>query len=237
MTTSLQERSEVGELVAAAVHGDQQSWNAIVERYAPLVRSIALRYRLSANDVEDVSQTLWLTLVNHLSDLREPRALPGWITTTTRNLVWRALATQRTTVPVDPSHQESVLTLDAVDNGNLDEQLLREERRQAIREGLDELPNAQRQLLLLLAQDPPLPYQEISRRLGIPVGSIGPTRARCMARLRGTTAVRALFPEQAPTEAKTRPQRTDLPSNQDHSPSVNRRKLISRRELTSASAA
>ena len=197
MTTSLQERSEVSELVAAAVHGDQQSWNDIVERYSPLVRSIALRYRLSANDVEDVSQTLWLTLVNHLSDLREPRALPGWITTTTQNLVWKFLTTNRKTVPIDPGHQESVLKLNAVDYRNPDEHLLGDERRQAIREGLAELTSGQRQLLLLLAQDPPLPYQEISMRLGIPVGSIGPTRARCMAKLRETKAVRALFPKQA----------------------------------------
>ena len=117
MTTSLQERSGVSELVAAAVQGDQQSWNAIIERYTPLVRGIALRHRLSASDVEDVSQSSVADLLNHLADLREPRALPGWISTTTRNLVWKVLSGQRRMIPIDPTEQETVVKINADDSG------------------------------------------------------------------------------------------------------------------------
>ena len=91
----------MGELVAAAAQGDQRAWAALVERYVPLVYSIIRRYRLSDKDAEDVSQTVWLRLVEHLGAIREPQALPGWLATTTRHEALGVLRSKRRTDPVD----------------------------------------------------------------------------------------------------------------------------------------
>ena len=167
----------LSELVEAAKAGDQEAWNQLVERYVPLVLSVARRFRLSEADAADVSQTLWLRLVEHLDEIREPRALPGWIVTTAKNEALRLLKARNRTVSVDPL---TSTTLDSQDSADVDEGLLRDERRQALREGLGELRPHHRELLMLLIAEPPLSYDDISRRLGMPKGSIGPTRARCL---------------------------------------------------------
>jgi len=176
-------------LVPAAREGDQDAWDAIVDRFLPLVGAIIRRHRLSEADGDDVSQTVWLRLVEHLGALREPDALPGWIRTTTRNECLRVLAARARTQPVDPQEQGG---LDVVAGDVAGDALLAEERRQALREALAELPAGRRELLLLLVADPPLAYEQISARLGIPIGSIGPTRARALEQLRRTRAVRGL---------------------------------------------
>jgi RNA polymerase sigma factor (sigma-70 family) len=177
------------ELVAAAVTGQVEAWTAIVERFAPLVYSVVRGYPLSPSDASDVQQTLWLRLVEHLKDIREPRALPGWIVITTRNEVRRVLAKRRGIEPVDPQLDPR---LDRPCPAELDENLLRWERRNALLAGLAELQPDDRELLTLLFAEPEIPYRQISARLGIPTGSIGPTRARCLRKLRATTPVRAL---------------------------------------------
>jgi RNA polymerase sigma factor (sigma-70 family) len=181
----------VGELVAAAAQGDQRAWSSLVERYLPLVYSIIRRYRLSDKDAEDVSQTVWLRLVEHLDAIREPAALPGWLATTTRHEALGILRNKRRTDPVDPG-ASWILEL-RVDSPELDGDLLRAETARALRAGLAELAPEHRELLLLLVTDPPISYGDISRLLGMPVGSIGPTRARCLKKLRATTAVQALL--------------------------------------------
>ena len=178
-------------LVSRAQEGDQDAWDAIVERFLPLVGAIARRHRLSPADGDDVGQTVWLRLVEHLGDLREPAALPGWIRTTARNECLRLLAARGRTRAVDPQGGG----LDTVTDDLTDAELLAAERRQALRDALAELPEGRRELLLLLLVDPPLAYEEISRRLGIPIGSIGPTRARAFAQLRDTEALRNLGPD------------------------------------------
>lgn len=178
-------------LVEAAARGDQDGWDEIVQRYLPLVYSVIRRYRLSPKDAEDVSQTVWLRLVEHLDSIREPRALPMWIATTTRNEALRLVSAHRRTTPVDPLGA-STLDVEA-DVAELDEDLLRAERQQAMRAGLAALSPRHRELLLLLVADPPLSYEQIGARLGMPVGSIGPTRARCLARLRETPAMQSFL--------------------------------------------
>jgi len=183
--------TSLADTVAAARGGDRGAWDSLVERYMPLVLGVAVRFRLSAEDVADVSQAVWLRLVEHLDDIREPRALPGWIVTTTKNEALRLLKARQRTVPVDPL---TGTTLDDPSGGaELAEDLLRLERHQALRDGLRELRPGHRALLQLLLNDPPLSYDEISRRLSMPKGSIGPTRARCLEELRGTSALRALL--------------------------------------------
>jgi RNA polymerase sigma factor (sigma-70 family) len=178
---------DVTSLVAAAARGDQAAWEAIVDRYLPLVFSVTRAHRLGDSDAEDVNQTVWLRLVEHLDDLREPRALPKWIMTTARHESLRLIKARRRELPLDPLLEVAA----AADDPGLDAELLRAERQQALREGLAELAPGHRRLLVLLAADPPLSYREISDLLGIPVGSIGPTRARCLERLRSTSAMRA----------------------------------------------
>jgi RNA polymerase sigma factor (sigma-70 family) len=180
-------------LVPAAREGDQHAWDTIVERFLPLVGAIIRRHRLSEADGDDVSQTVWLRLVEHLGALREPNALPGWIRTTTRNECLRVLAARGRVQVVDP--QEGGGFAENPSDGAVDDELLAAERRQALREALTELPAGRRDLLLLLLTDPPLAYEEISARLSIPIGSIGPTRARALEQLRRTRALRGLGPD------------------------------------------
>jgi RNA polymerase sigma factor (sigma-70 family) len=180
-------------LVSRAQDGDQDAWNTLVDRFLPLVLAVARRHRLSDADIDDVNQTVWLRLVEHLGSLREPDALPGWIRTTARNESLRLLAARGRTQVVDPQAG----ALDAVTEDVADTGLVRDERRQALREALAELPEGRRALLLLLLEDPPPGYEEISARLGIPIGSIGPTRARAFAQLRETAALQRLGPEPA----------------------------------------
>jgi DNA-directed RNA polymerase specialized sigma24 family protein len=130
-------------------------------------------------------------LLEHLGDVRDPMALPGWISVTTKNETLRLLKARSRSVQVDPL--SSPILDRGTDGKASDEDLLRSERRQMVRDGLDELAPKQRALLLLLVQDPPLTYQEISRLLDIPVGSIGPTRARYLDSLRSTAAMRDYF--------------------------------------------
>lgn len=183
---------DVTELVTAAAAGDQGAWNDLVDRYLPLVVSVIRRYRMNERDGEDVSQTVWLRLVEHLGTLREPRALPSWIVTTTKNEALRVLRARQASIPVDPQADG---TLERPAAGEIDLDLLSTERRQAVRDGLAELTATQRELLLLLVADPPVGYEEIGRRLDMPVGSIGPTRARCLRKLRESAALRAFLTE------------------------------------------
>ncbi len=180
-------------LVHAAREGEQVAWDAIVDRFLPLVGAIIRRHRLSEADGDDVSQTVWLRLVEHLGALREPDALPGWIRTTARNECLRVLSARGRVQVVDPQEGGSFPDADTADA--IDDELLAAERRQALREALAELPAGRRDLLLLLLTDPPLGYEEISSRLGIPIGSIGPTRARALEQLRRTRALRGLGPD------------------------------------------
>ena len=179
---------DLQELVKASLDHDQAAWNELVWRYAGLVTFVIRRYRLAPADAQDVSQLVWLRLVEHLGKIREPNALPAWLATTTRHECERHLRINGRSVAMDP------ITMDlaeSADGPGVDEVLLAAERRQALIEGLAELAPQHRELLMMLAADPPYSYAEISRILGIPVGSIGPTRSRVLDKLRDTCAVRA----------------------------------------------
>lgn len=185
------------QLVAGALAGDEASWSQIVRRHTNLVLARVRQFRLTPQQAEDVAQTVWLNLLEHLADLREPEALPGWISTATRHECIRTTNLSRRSIPVDPATGR----LDAQDDTDLDGELLRSERHAALRAALAEIPAHQRELLLLLSSDPPPSYQEVSTRLGIPIGSIGPTRQRGLARLRQTAAIRTYLaaPSGTPT--------------------------------------
>jgi RNA polymerase sigma factor (sigma-70 family) len=175
-------------LVDAAAAGNENAWNEIVDRYTHLLASVIRGYRLTAAETQDVAQTVWLRLVEHLDSLREPRALPMWIITTSKRESLRCLSDRRRTVPYDPLDPSWPAA--SADGAEPDADLLRAERHEALLAGLAELPARQRELLLLFVEDPPLSYAEISQRTGTPIGSIGPTRGRALERLRQTLAVK-----------------------------------------------
>jgi RNA polymerase sigma factor (sigma-70 family) len=185
------------QLVQGAREGDSGAWATITQRYAELIRSVARRYRLSSADIEDVSQLVWLKLFDHIDQIREPRALPGWIATTTANACLGVAKTQARTIPTDPvalTERSAAMSPvgAACDPKEPTVVLQRQEDSLLLRKGLDELPTDQRNLLILLMADPPLTYKQISQKLGRPIGSIGPTRARILERLRNTSAVRTM---------------------------------------------
>ena len=176
-------------LVTRASGGDQDAWHELVDRYAPLVYTICTRYRLSNHDIEDVGQNVWLLLVEQLGKLREPAALPGWLATTTARECLRVVTAANKAERLGTGLDDSVLF---VDDTAIDEEILMAERNAALRAAFAELPPRCKQLLSMLVRDPPRSYAEIHAALGIPVGSIGPQRARCLDRLRRSSALAAL---------------------------------------------
>jgi RNA polymerase sigma factor (sigma-70 family) len=193
-------------LVIRARTGDRQAWDALVERYAPLIWSICHRYRLTDADAADVSQDVWLHLVAHLGSLRDPAALPGWLATTTRRECVRVLGTARG--PLAAGYDLDAQSLPDQQAAAVDQELLAAERHAALREALGDLPADCQRLIALLIADPPLPYAEISARLSIPVGSIGPTRRRCLDKLRRHPAIAALTNTEAATAMPGSPPNT-----------------------------
>jgi RNA polymerase sigma factor (sigma-70 family) len=178
-------------LVVAARGGDQHAWNAIVDRYAPLVWAICRRHDLSRLDTDDVGQSVWLKLVEHLEDIRDPAALPGWIATTTRNECLRVLRTSRSR-----EQAEHLAEPDGFSDGGygeIDLELERAQRHVALRLAFRELRPRCQELLSQLFQEPRPAYREIGATLGMKIGSIGPSRERCLAELRRCPSLAVLI--------------------------------------------
>ncbi len=179
------------DLVTRAAKGDKRAWDALVERFIPLTWSICRSYRLGDADAEDVGQNVWLHLVDQLDKIRDPAALPGWLATVTRRECLRVLgATQG---PRAARYEMGAEIIADEQSGTAEQVLLAAERHAALREAFVALPPSGQRLIALLLEDPPVSYAEISARLGIPVGSIGPTRRRCLDKLRRYQAVAALI--------------------------------------------
>lgn len=176
------DQSSLTELVLAARAGDQTSWNAIVDRFTSLLWAVARAHRLDQGDAADVVQNTWLRLVEHLDGIAEPEALPGWLTTTARREAWGVLRRRkRELMSRDEDLPAGLVDPEAA---ALDAGLLETERDRQLWASFAELsPRCQRLLRVLMATDPPA-YRDVSQALGIPVGSIGPTRMRCLDRLR-----------------------------------------------------
>ena len=180
---------QVIDLVTRAGNGDQAAWNDLVERYASLVWSICLKYRLDRADIDDVGQSVWLLLVENIASLREPAALPGWLATTTHRECLRVLRADRRRGHCDLPQGD--LAADPAAPA-IEQEVLTAELDAAVRAGFAELPRGCRELLSMLISDHAPAYTEISAALGVAVGSIGPKRARCLDRLRRSPQLAAL---------------------------------------------
>jgi RNA polymerase sigma factor (sigma-70 family) len=168
-------------LVRGAVAGDHQAWERLVDQYARLIWSITASFKLTESDAADVAQTTWLRLLEHIDRIEYPDRVGSWLAATARNECLRCLAAHKRVVP----SQDDVELNGAVAHGpEIDERLLADERARIVRDALSHLPSRWQRLLKLLMADPPASYTDISDELGLPIGSIGPTRARCLARLR-----------------------------------------------------
>jgi RNA polymerase sigma factor (sigma-70 family) len=179
--------SPATQLLQCAAHGMESAWREIVKRFSPLIFAVCRRYGIDGVDIQDVAGEVWLKLMTNVKEIRDPNALPGWLRTTARNECLGLLRTRSRQIPTDTDLDGEAY------QPEIDANLIGEERHDA-RQALAHLSRRDRQLLSMLFADPPKPYKEISSTLGIPVGAIGPTRARCLTRARRTPAVAALAP-------------------------------------------
>jgi RNA polymerase sigma factor (sigma-70 family) len=169
-------------LVKRATEGDQTAWDALVDRYTNLLWSVARGYRLERADAADAIQVAWLRLVEHLPRLRDPDRVGAWLATTVRRECLQVIAARKRVTGVPDDEVFEGMPDDAAP---VDARLLTEERDQALWAAFGRMPARCQRLLRLLTADPGPSYQEISELLEMPIGSIGPTRARCLDRLRG----------------------------------------------------
>jgi len=171
-----------GDLVHRAVTGDEAAWNALVDRFSGLVWSICRAHGLDRGDAADVSQTVWLRLVDHLGRIREPERVGAWLAATTRHECLRVSRVHRRTTPVaDPEDLEDAM------GAGIDEPvtgMAHDEKAAALWAVVETMPARSQALIRLLMADPPATYLEVAAGLGIPIGSIGPTRQRCLRTLR-----------------------------------------------------
>jgi RNA polymerase sigma factor (sigma-70 family) len=176
------ERSDE-ELVRGCLAGSEEDWRALVERYAPLVLSVPRRYGFGAAQAEDVFAEVCLALVRSLGRLRDAKALPQWLIRTAARATWEAARKQRTHAPPD---------LPPLAGAAPPEQLVSLlEEEQLVRESLAAISERCRRLLELLYFTAPVPsYDQVARRMGMPRGSLGPTRRRCLDRMREHLAPR-----------------------------------------------
>jgi RNA polymerase sigma factor (sigma-70 family) len=195
MATTDNRASGADDPLTAVKSSDEQGWNALIERYQPIINSVCRSYRLTPEDAADVSQTVWMKVVDNLDRIREPRAIPAWIKTTAIRAALALLRTRNRLTLLDVSQDNSAAWSPlnpSLYSSEVDARMLDAERQSAVRDGLAELAESHRALLRLLVADPPISYQQISDQLGLPVGSIGPTRARCLRKLASTPAIRSL---------------------------------------------
>jgi RNA polymerase sigma factor (sigma-70 family) len=177
--------SRIAGLVVAAQNGSEEALGQLVTDLSPLLWQVARAAGLGAGDAEDVVQTVWLRLVSHLDGIRTSAALTGWLVTTTKREAWRVRAAGRKQLPVDDS-----LLADLPDRLRPDpqEQAIAADDRRCLWAALGKLSPRCRELLRIIAFVPRPDYQAVADELGIPRGSVGPTRGRCLAKLRGLLA-------------------------------------------------
>jgi RNA polymerase sigma factor (sigma-70 family) len=178
------------QLIQDCLHGDASAWQQLVNRYARLVHSVPARYGMTPAEVDDVGQEVFLTLAQSLHEIDDPDRLPAWLITTTRRFSWRMLQKRKREQPAQEGDiadidLPAVAQVVAQPLPSLNELLVGWQRQEALGQGMGRLNERCRELLTLIFLDQNEPsYDEIGAHLGIPKGSIGPTRNRCLQQLR-----------------------------------------------------
>jgi RNA polymerase sigma factor (sigma-70 family) len=187
LQTQRQHDAELAAIVRASAAGDQDAFERLVARFDRLLRGVIRSYRLSSWDTDDVIQATWLQFLQHGRALREPAAVSGWLATTARRQSFRVLQRHvREHLTDDPARSESD------GDAKPDDELFAAERRELVHDALSELPGRHGHLMRVLVTQPDLSYEDVGRLLAMPIGSIGPTRARSLDRLRRSTKLQAL---------------------------------------------
>jgi RNA polymerase sigma factor (sigma-70 family) len=180
-------REEVARMACAAAEGDAAAWDWLVKRFHTQLVRTARALGLGHHDAEDAAQATWIRLTRHIGGLREPGSLPAWLVTTTRREGLRIRAKCQRELPT------AEFPTEATADGAHDLGVLAAMRSEAFSQALSDLPQRHRDLMAALAAEPPLSYAEIAARLGVPIGSIGPIRGRCLDRLRSQPALREVL--------------------------------------------
>jgi RNA polymerase sigma factor (sigma-70 family) len=177
-TTKIQDLRNT-ELLALARQGDGSAWGEVVVRYRGLVSSVVRAYRLQDADARDAEQRTWLRLVEHLGSLRDPDRLGGWLATTASRECLRILREGQTLVGLE---MDAVPTTEP----GVEEQVIDADTAARLWQIVATLPPRGRTIMRALFADEPRPYAEVARATGIPIGSLGPSRARLIDRVRRT---------------------------------------------------
>jgi RNA polymerase sigma factor (sigma-70 family) len=171
-------------LVSEARQGSEEALGQIVTEFTPMLWQVARATGMSSGDAEDVVQTVWMRLVAHLDDIHTSAALAGWLVITARREAWRVRAEGRKQLPTDT---ESFDALPGRQPGS-EEQVIIEDQRRTMWRAISQLSGRCQELLRIIAFVPRPDYAAVAAELGMPVGSIGPTRGRCLAKLRDLLA-------------------------------------------------
>ena len=181
-------QQEDRQLIAACLEGDAGAWEALIVRYQRLIYSIPLKARLTTDDAADIFQAVCLKLYEKLSTLREHEKIIAWLITTTTRETWRMAARQRRegqSVAADTDDDNEGLNQIPAVGLLADEERQILEQQQIVREGVAAMPERCRELIsMLFYQKDELSYADIAARMKMPVASIGPTRARCLEKLK-----------------------------------------------------
>jgi RNA polymerase sigma factor (sigma-70 family) len=182
------DQADIGRMVVAAADGDRDAWHVLVGRFSGLVWAVTRAHRLTSADAADVFQTTWLRLAEHIHRLDNPAGVGAWLATAARRECLQVIRASARAIPI--ADMARFDTTPASDN-TPEEAVLRAEREQqdkvraaALWNALERLPVRCRDLLRILMASPPPSYAEVAAALDLPIGSIGPTRARCLRRLR-----------------------------------------------------
>jgi RNA polymerase sigma factor (sigma-70 family) len=179
------DRSEhIARLVGAARQGSEDALGQIVTELSPLLWQVARAAGLNASDAEDVLQTAWMRLFAHLDGIHTSAALTGWLVTTTRREAWRVSAAARRQLPAD----DELLSRLPDQGPGSEEQVIIDDQRRVLWLAIGQLSPRCQELLRIVAFVPRPDYAVVAAELGMPTGSIGPTRSRCLAKLRALLA-------------------------------------------------
>jgi RNA polymerase sigma factor (sigma-70 family) len=172
---------DVADLLARAAGGSQSAWDEIVRRYERLVWSVARSHRLDSSDAADVVQTTWLRLVEHLGSVHDPERLGAWLATTARRESLRVIGRRKR--ELGDGADDELAALPDVAPG-VEESLLSSERDAIVLRAVRRLDDRCQRLLRVLSASPPPRYEAVAEAFAMPIGSIGPTRGRCLQRLK-----------------------------------------------------